>query len=392
MKIAICNVQEFNPTIGGIERVSVSLAEQFIKNGVDVIFISCRKSSYRIDYELPARQYTLPDSSDYSQRNCEAMSEIIRNEHVDILLNQNAHSLRYNCMCAAVKRLCGVKLISVLHFCPDMRIRANRNLIDVRFFSFAENIVNLMRAVCTYWPLRPITMRGHRKLYEYTYETSDRVVLLSDKFYDDYTRIGNIRERTKLRAVNNILSFPYEPLDMQKKKRILFCGRLTAEKVPYRVLYIWQRLQNELPDWELSIVGDGPWRGKMQVLCDKLSLERVVFYGFKDPRPFYREAPILWMTSNHEGWGLVLTESMQYGCIPIAYDSFASIADIIESGKNGYLIEPFDTERFADRTLSLIRSDALYDFARAAHKSVERFKPESIVNQWIRIFNELLYE
>ena len=36
MKIAICNVQEFNPTIGGIERVSVSLAEGLIKEGVEV--------------------------------------------------------------------------------------------------------------------------------------------------------------------------------------------------------------------------------------------------------------------------------------------------------------------------------------------------------------------
>lgn len=37
MKIAICNVQEFNPTIGGIERVSVSLAEGLIKEGVEVL-------------------------------------------------------------------------------------------------------------------------------------------------------------------------------------------------------------------------------------------------------------------------------------------------------------------------------------------------------------------
>lgn len=45
MKIAICNVQEFNPTIGGIERVSVSLAEGLIKEGVEVLFVACRKIS-----------------------------------------------------------------------------------------------------------------------------------------------------------------------------------------------------------------------------------------------------------------------------------------------------------------------------------------------------------
>lgn len=45
MKIAICNVQEFNPTIGGIERVSVSLAEGLIKEGVEVLFVALSEIS-----------------------------------------------------------------------------------------------------------------------------------------------------------------------------------------------------------------------------------------------------------------------------------------------------------------------------------------------------------
>ena len=56
MKIAICSVQEFNPTIGGIERVSVSLAEGLIKEGVEVLFVACRKSPYSKPYTLPAKQ------------------------------------------------------------------------------------------------------------------------------------------------------------------------------------------------------------------------------------------------------------------------------------------------------------------------------------------------
>ena len=61
MKIAICNVQEFNPTIGGIERVSVSLAEGLIKEGVEVLFVACRKSPYSKPYTLPAKQVLLPN-------------------------------------------------------------------------------------------------------------------------------------------------------------------------------------------------------------------------------------------------------------------------------------------------------------------------------------------
>lgn len=77
MKVAICNVQEFNPKIGGIERVSVSLAEQLIKLNVDVIFISCRRSQYKIEYTLPAPQFSLPESDDYSEANKQAFCKIL---------------------------------------------------------------------------------------------------------------------------------------------------------------------------------------------------------------------------------------------------------------------------------------------------------------------------
>ena len=51
MKIAICNVQEFNPTIGGIERVSVSLAEGLIKEGVEVLFVVNLLTANLIHYQ-----------------------------------------------------------------------------------------------------------------------------------------------------------------------------------------------------------------------------------------------------------------------------------------------------------------------------------------------------
>ena len=50
MKIAIYNYREFNFNIGGIERVSVSLAKSLIDKGYDVIFVAAFKSQYKIDY------------------------------------------------------------------------------------------------------------------------------------------------------------------------------------------------------------------------------------------------------------------------------------------------------------------------------------------------------
>ena len=251
MKIAICNVQEFNPTIGGIERISVSLAEELIKNGVEVLFIACQESPYSKPYTLPAKQLFLPKPLDYCMENVQAMAGIIKEEKVDILLNQNSHSELYNRTCYEVKLISGVKLISVLHFSPYMRIKGNRNLVNFRYFSFKENLVNALRDLCTRFPLRYITMHDQCRMYRNLYLHSDKVVLLSNEFKDAYIRLSDIKETSKLTAINNMLSFPYEKRDYPKKKQLLWCGRLLfSQKRPDRILWVWKELQDKLTDWK----------------------------------------------------------------------------------------------------------------------------------------------
>ena len=271
MKIAICNVQEFNPTIGGIERVSVSLAEGLIKEGVEVLFVACRKSPYSKPYTLPAKQVLLPKTLDYCIENVQALAHILKEEKVDILLNQNSHSELYNRTCYEVKSLSGVKLISVLHFSPDMRIKGNRNLVSFKYLSLKENIINLLRDVCTRFPLRYIFMYDQCRMYKNLYLNSDRIVLLSNEFKESYIKLSGIKESSKLTAINNMLSFPYEMNNYQKKKQLLWCGRLLfSQKRPDRILLVWKKLQEQLPDWNLVIVGDGPFSNEMTQSSKKL--------------------------------------------------------------------------------------------------------------------------
>lgn len=387
MKIAICNVQEFNPTIGGIERVSVSLAERLIKEGVEVLFVACRKSPYSKPYTLPAKQMFLPQPLDYCSENVQALTHILKAEKVDILLNQNSHSELYNRTCFEAKSTSGIKLISVLHFSPDMRIKGNRHLVNFSYLSLKENLINALRDVCTRFPLRYITMHDQCRMYRNLYLHSDRVVLLSNEYKASYIKLSGIKEASKLTAINNMLSFPYEKRDYPKKKQILWCGRLLfSQKRPDRILWIWKKLQGKLPDWNLVIVGDGSFNEQMQQLSKRLSLERIEFAGFKDPVPYYKESSIFCMTSNHEGFPMVLTEAMQYGCIPVAFDSFESIHEIIEDDKNGVLVKPFDMDMYAKRILGLTNSPILEEYRENALRSMKKLTPFIIINQWMSLF------
>ena len=390
MKVAICNVQEFNPEIGGIERVSVSLAEGLMSRGIEVLFIACRKSPYSKEYELPARQIFLPDSTDYSERNVEAFCKIVNEEKIDILLNQNSHSELYNKTCKETKFRTNVKLISVLHFAPNMRIISNRNLFNLRYFGLKKNLEFIARNLSTRFPIRHFAMMQQKRLMRDLYGNSDKVVLLSEKYIKHYKKIANIRSTDKLTAINNMLSFPYEKDNTCKKNQILFCGRLAyKQKRPDRLLQIWKMIQDELPDWNLMILGDGPLRQKLVANVERIGLERIEFTGFLDPIKYYKESSIFCMTSNHEGFPMVLTEAMQYGCVPFAFESFDSLSEIIDSGKNGFIIKPFDTKDYANKIVNLIKSQKLEEFSNNAFKSMKRLTIDKITDKWIELFEEI---
>lgn len=55
------------------------------------------------------------------------------------------------------------------------------------------------------------------------------------------------------------------------------------------------------------------------------------------------------MTSDYEGFGMVLTEGMAFGCVPLAFNSFPSLRDIVDEGRDGFIIPPFDIDAYAEQ-------------------------------------------
>jgi glycosyltransferase involved in cell wall biosynthesis len=391
MKVAICSVQEFNPMIGGIERVSVSLAQELVKCGVDVIFIACRRSKYSDDYQLPCEQYLLPDSADYAEENVSAFTNLVREHKIDVIINQNAHSHLYNRLIEDVKAATGVKVVSVLHFDPASRLSGNQKLRFSHTQTLKQNVRILALYLLTRKYIRNLTMRGDKRLYRHLYEVSDKVVLLSKTFIPAFKEIGGLKEAAKLTAIHNMLSFQFSENERYaKEKTVLFCGRLTPQKRPDQFLKVWQKVQDRLPDWRAVMVGDGNERRAVEAYAKKLKLERIDIVGFQQPIAYYKSAAIFAMTSAHEGWSLTISESMQYGCVPVAYQSFASITDQIRDGETGYLVPTYDNDAFAERIIYLANHPSrLQQMSAAAIESRKAFRRDVIARQWKALLQEV---
>ena len=154
----------------------------------------------------------------------------------------------------------------------------------------------------------------------------------------------------------------------------------------------WAKLEAKFPDWKLTIVGDGVERKNIEKQVKNYGLERVSFEGFQQPKPYYERASILLLTSEYEGFPLVLAECMSFGVIPAVYNSYSAVADIIADGKDGIVI-PCNKEGYrADEAASLL-SGIMEDegkreaMALAAIEKSKEYSVERIYLEWEKCLN-----
>ena len=173
---------------------------------------------------------------------------------------------------------------------------------------------------------------------------------------------------------------------------MLFVGRLDRnQKRVDRILAVWNSLYSKYPDWRLTIVGDGPDRVPLQRMAEEQKIERVNFKGFQRPDEYYKRASVLVLTSDYEGFGLVIVEAMNFGVVPVVYGSYPAVYDIIDNGQNGFISAmrnaSFDMEDYMDKLEALMSSpDLLSSMAQNAMRTVEkRFSLSSVLRKWEEI-------
>jgi len=175
-------------------------------------------------------------------------------------------------------------------------------------------------------------------------------------------------------------------------KVILGVGRLDEQKNFTELVDIWALIAKDYPDWKLRIVGEGYTDTRILQKVKEYSLE-----GQFELCPFtnnvqehYLSSSIFTMTSAFEGFGLVLVEAESMGLPLVSYACPCGPRDIIEEGKDGFLVEPGDQKTFAARLRTLIEDEDLRrQMGQAAKLNSERFSLDNVMKQWEALFAEL---
>jgi glycosyltransferase involved in cell wall biosynthesis len=114
------------------------------------------------------------------------------------------------------------------------------------------------------------------------------------------------------------------------------------------------------PLCQLLIVGDGPARGMLQVLSERLGIaSQVVFAGSRRDIP--RVLPLLHafvMPSLYEGFGIAILEAMAAGK-PVIATSVGGIPEFVKNGETGLLVNPGDPGALADAMTRVLKEPDL---------------------------------
>lgn len=179
-----------------------------------------------------------------------------------------------------------------------------------------------------------------------------------------------------------------------KNKRVIAVGRLDYQKGFDRLIQAWKLVQHtgRFSDWKLDIFGQGEWREMLQQMIDKQGLQNTVKINPPTNAILneYVHSSLLVMSSNYEGFGMVLVEAMSCGVPVISFDCKCGPKDIIQTGINGLLVPNGDIQALADAMMKVMEDEAYRKMLSLnARKVVDTYSEQAVMSQWIRLFTSI---
>src|SRR5690606_31879158 len=141
------------------------------------------------------------------------------------------------------------------------------------------------------------------------------------------------------------------------------------------------------------VVGDGAIRPQLEALRSRLGLEgQVEFAGKRDDvEDLLAQSKVFVLTSDMEGMAISMLEAMQSG-LPAVVSDVGELGQVVQNGRNGYLVPRRDPEGFAEAILALLEDpQRCQSFGQAAADDAYAFCSAPVISErWGRLLTEVL--
>jgi len=175
-------------------------------------------------------------------------------------------------------------------------------------------------------------------------------------------------------------------------RTLMAVGRLVPQKGFDLLIAAFVRIAADHPQWQLTILGDGPERAALdaQVSASGLAARIRLVGAVAEPRAYLGQADLFVMPSRFEGFGVALVEAMDAGLAVVSFACESGPPAILEHGVDGVLVPPGDVPALAAALAALMADDdRRARLGAAARRAAGRYAPEAVMARWQALLEEV---
>lgn len=227
-----------------------------------------------------------------------------------------------------------------------------------------------------------------------TLRNCDALIVLSQSWKEYFVSIG--MDDAKIHVLNNIVSPPEllpEKHVADGKLHLMYMGEISKRKGGFDLLQAIADNKDYFKDKLILRMGGNEVDGDIKTFIKEHGLESFVTYegwiaGQKKIDCLNWEDVYI-LPSYNEGLPIAILEAMAYSH-PVISTPVGGIPEVIETGKNGMLVQPGDTKAIADAIKYYIENhDSIGEHGKEAYKVVQDFFPERVFGDLKKIYEKV---
>jgi glycosyltransferase involved in cell wall biosynthesis len=239
-------------------------------------------------------------------------------------------------------------------------------------------------------------------------ERANKIIAVSDFTRRELLQYYKVKEE-KIRVIHNGVDVnKFKPASDKRKAKeelglnpediaILFVGRLYARKGLFTLIESMPAVVRRFRNAKFVISGKGQSNEmkKLVAHAEKLGIrDNIIFTGYfpdKKLPKLYQAADIFAFSTFYENLPFAVLEAMSTG-LPVVTTYAGGIPEMIDNGKNGFLVQPFNAKELSDRVLYFLEHLAeAAEMGFLARKIIlERFDWRFIVKKVLKVYEEAL--
>ena len=376
MKIVYCICETYNP--GGMERVLLNKVRYLVeRHGYDITVVTTDQNGRAPFYPFPEKVKMLDLGINYEDNNDKGAFA----KTISFLSKRRLHRKRLTELLEKEKADVVVSLYpSESSFIPYIK-DGSKKVLELhfnKFFRLQYNRTGLLGLID----------RWRTRQDERIVRRFDRFVVLTEEDKGYWGDMPNIQ------VIPNAALFMADRYADMSRKRVIAVGRLDYQKGFDRLIDAWQIVCSTglFQEWRLDIFGQGEWKDMLKARIKEYGLQNSLHLNepTKEIAKEYADSSMLVMSSNYEGFPMVMIEAMACGLPAVSFDFKCGPKDIIRHGVNGLLVKNGDIQGLADAMMHLMADEQLRQRMSAeARKVVETYSEEIVMRKWVELFEEV---